>query len=352
MAKDNKAKNSKSKNKKSEDKSGENMSHKEKTRTIDSDSAKNPITVLSLNPSVDISYEVDQLVTNKKIRATKTHYYPGGNGINVARSLNELNLPCSCYNIIAGEIGNLLIHLLGDKFGDSHHHFSIDGETRLNAVLQERSPQGQYEIDSHGPEIPKSTIKQVLDAFVHSSKNTIAVLTGSLPPGVDKTVYQMLTDKLIKRGCKVIVDANGEELHHVMKSKPYLLRLNRFVLESIVKRRLEQVEDIAAAAREIQLKGANNVFVTLGYQGALLVTQKNSLFANAPKTCLKSTVGCGDSTISGMIYAIHQNKTPEEMLRFGIICGSATASHPGTELFSQSEVIREYDDIEVISLDI
>ena len=328
------------------------MSSTVELQSIDSNSSDNPITILSLNPSVDISYEIDQLVMNKKVRSTQTRYYPGGNGINVARSLKELKLPCRCYNIIGGEIGNLLLHLLGNEFADSHHHFCVDGETRLNAILQERSPQGQYEIDSLGPEIPENIINQILDAFVHSSKNTIAVLTGSLPPNVDETVYQMLTDKIVQQGSKVVVDANGKELLHVMNSNPYLLRLNRFVLESIVKRRLEQVEDVAEAAREIQLKGAENVCVTLGYQGALLVTQDKSLFANAPKTRLKSTVGCGDSTISGMISAIYQNKTPEEMLRFGIICASATASHPGTELFNYAEVTKEYDDIEVISLDI
>ena len=84
---------------------------------------------MSLNPSVDISYEIDQLVMNKKVRSTQTRYYPGGNGINVARSLKELKLPCRCYNIIGGEIGNLLLHLLGNEFADSHHHFCVDGET-------------------------------------------------------------------------------------------------------------------------------------------------------------------------------------------------------------------------------
>ena len=327
------------------------MTSENESQTMDSND--NPITILSLNPSVDISYEVDQLVSNKKIRSRKTNYYPGGNGINVARSLTELQLPCSCYSIIGGESGRLLLRLLGNELAeDSHHYFCVEGETRLNAILQENNPPGQYEVDSIGPEIPPDIIKQILDTFIQSSKNTIAVLTGSIPPGVDETVYQTLTDKITQQGSKVVVDANGKELQHVMKSSPYLLRLNRFVLESIVKRRLEQVEDVAAAAREIQLKGAQNVCVTLGQQGALLVSPDNSLFCNAPKMRIKSTVGCGDSTISGMISAMYQNKSLEEMLRFGIICGSASASHPGTELFDYAEVSKKYEDLEVITLDI
>ena len=51
------------------------------------------IAVLALNPAVDISYEIQQLVVDRKVRADRTRYYPGGNGINVARSLGELGTP-------------------------------------------------------------------------------------------------------------------------------------------------------------------------------------------------------------------------------------------------------------------
>ena len=326
------------------------MSIEHETQTADT--CDNLITILSLNPSVDVSYEVDQLVSFKKIRSTRTNYYAGGNGINVARALKELQLPLQCYNIIGGESGRLLLRLLGDDLGDSHHCFRVEGETRLNAILQQNNPPGQYEIDSTGPEIPPQTAQEILDAFTQASHNNIAVLTGAIPPGISETIYQNLTEKLKNQGCKVVVDANGPELLNVMNAAPYLLRLNRYVLESIVNRRLEQPEEVADAAREIQQKGAENVCVTLGQQGGILVNQQNSFFCNAPKVRIMSTVGCGDSTISGMIYSIYQNKVPEETLKFGIKCGSATASHHGTKLFTLEEVEREYDDMEVQKFDI
>ena len=92
------------------------MNSNNESQTVDSDSNDNPVTILSLNPSVDISYEIDQLVSYKKIRSSQTTYYPGGNGINVSRSLKELQLPFNCYNIIGGESGRLLLRLLGSQF--------------------------------------------------------------------------------------------------------------------------------------------------------------------------------------------------------------------------------------------
>ena len=75
------------------------------------------IAVLALNPAVDISYEIQQLVADRKVRAESTRYYPGGNGINVARSLAELEIPFRCCSVVAGESGDLLLRLLGDSLG-------------------------------------------------------------------------------------------------------------------------------------------------------------------------------------------------------------------------------------------
>ena len=65
------------------------------------------VSVLALNPSVDISYEIPQLLAYQKVRANQTWYHPGGNGINIARSLTELGVAASCCSIIAGESGDL-----------------------------------------------------------------------------------------------------------------------------------------------------------------------------------------------------------------------------------------------------
>jgi hypothetical protein len=40
------------------------------------------------------------------------------------------------------------------------------------------------------------------------------------------------------------------------------------------------------------------------------------------------------------------------MLQHGILCGSATASHPGTELFSRAEVEDSSHELELTALDI
>ena len=96
--------------------------------------------MLALNPAVDISYEIPQLVADQKVRSVETRYHPGGNGINVARSLTELGVTIRCCAVIGGESGSLLLRLLGDTLDGSLRHYKVDGGTRLNAVLLQRHP--------------------------------------------------------------------------------------------------------------------------------------------------------------------------------------------------------------------
>lgn len=47
-----------------------------------------PIGLLSLNPAVDMTYEIPRLLMEQKVHAVATRFDPGGNGINVGRALS------------------------------------------------------------------------------------------------------------------------------------------------------------------------------------------------------------------------------------------------------------------------
>ena len=313
---------------------------------------RNHVSVLALNPAVDIGYEIPQLLEYQKVRASQTWYHPGGNGINIARALTELTVQANCCSIIAGESGDLLLNLLGDTLGDRHKWFRVQGETRLNTTILQHSPPGQYEITSVGPEIPPDMLTRVCDCLLEIAGNGIVVLSGLLPPGVPDSTYRELIERVNGQGGKVVVDTHGEVLQLALEAKPWLVRLNRHILEMSMKQRMDTAQDIAAAARTIQQRGIDFVCVTLGNEGAVLVNADNSYHCIAPKVHKQSTVGCGDSVLSGLIASALKGETPQQMLRFGVLCGSATASHPGTELFRREDLETESMNIEVTQLDV
>lgn len=309
------------------------------------------VSVLALNPSVDISYEIPQLLEYQKVRARQTWYHPGGNGINVARALAELEVPVHCCSTIAGESGDLLLQLLGDTLGEAHTWFRVDGETRLNTTILQHSPPCQYEVTSVGPEVSTDVLADISECFLGMVGNGIGVLTGLLPPGVPEQAYRELAERIGAQGGKVVVDSYGEVLEQAVQAKPWMVRLNRYVLEMTIKRRLESTELVAKAGRALQQRGIDYLCITLGPDGAVLIDADNSYHCNAPRVHKQSTVGCGDALVAGLIVAAQKGDSTQDMLRFGVVCGSATASHPGTELFFRGE-LDALSDLAVTRLDI
>jgi 6-phosphofructokinase 2 len=317
-----------------------------------SQSQQSHIAVLALNPAVDISYEIPQLVADQKVRSSSTLYHPGGNGINVARGLAELGMDVRCCSVIAGESGDLLLRLLGDTLGDNHLYLRVRGETRLNATLMQQNPPGQFEVDSMGPDVPPEVLEQLTGNFLRYCGNGIAVLTGSTPPGIPTDLYRRLAVTVKEQGGRAVVDGHGAVLREALEAAPYLVRLNRYVLEMSIKRRLESITEVAQAAREIQARGVGLVCISLGNEGAVLVEESNSYHCPAPRVRLSSTVGAGDAMVAGMVAAAARGDDAPTMLRLGVICGSATASHSGTGLFTRDELETTGTDLKVESLDI
>jgi len=141
-------------------------------------------------------------------------------------------------------------------------------------------------------------------------------------------------------------------LQLAIEAKPWLVRINRHILEMSMKRRMDTARDVAEAARTIQQLGIAYVCVTLGQEGAVLVDADNSYHCDAPKVHKQSTVGCGDSVVSGLVASALKGETAQQMLLYGVMCASATSSHPGTELFRREDLEAESMNIEVTQLDV
>ncbi len=313
-------------------------------------SASDSVAVLALNPAVDISYELPQLIADQKVQADTTAYHPGGNGINVAIALTRLGVSVHCCSVLGGESGDLLLRLLGDTLEPTHRVFRVTGETRLNATLLQRHPPSQFEVDSLGPEVSPEILQELDECFLAGCGTGCGILSGSIPPGVPDDHYRRLVERIQDQGGRAAVDAHGVLLQQALEARPYLVRVNQYVLEMTTRQRLDNIEAVARAGRELQRRGIDKVCVTLGAGGAVLLDAANSYHCTAPRVRVFSTVGCGDALLAGLIAADQRGDDLPTMLRFGVICGSATAAHPGTVLFSRQEVEQASYELELSAL--
>jgi len=308
---------------------------------IDHDPTRPPqvIAVLTLNPALDVSYEVSRLIPDEKVHATHTRYDPGGNGINVGRTLRTLGVRGDVFCLVAGEIGAFLERMLAREL-DAPHCMHIPGETRVNCTLIQVEPRVQYEVTAKGPTVPRAALDAVTAAFVKAAGPGCGVVTGSLPPGVPDDTYARLVRRLQEGGARAVVDAQAPALKTAIEAGPFLIKPNRYELEMLCGRRLATKTDVVAQARQVQRAGVQWVCVSLGAEGAILVGADEAYYAAAPKITVRSTVGAGDAMLAGLAAAFARGEPPSVALRLAVACGSGTAAQPGTLLCTAEDVVR------------
>ena len=165
--------------------------------------------------------------------------------------------------------------------------------------------------------------------------------------GLATNFYQKIAEIAKESDIKVVVDTSGKALQKVLETGVYLIKPNIGELAKLIGvERLELPEVEKAAKKLIENKSAEIVVVSLGADGAILVTKEETHLVKAPKVDKKSTVGAGDSMVGGMVWALSQNKTLKEVIQIGVCCGSAATMNEGTQLFKAEDVINLLDEIE------
>ncbi|MES6118765.1 PfkB family carbohydrate kinase, partial [Cutibacterium acnes] len=146
---------------------------------------------------------------------------------------------------------------------------------------------------------------RLLTAVVEDlSPGDVVVGAGSLPRGTTEAFYVRLGEVVRERGACLVLDTSGPAFAAaVAVGGLALVKPNDDELAELTGRPLPTVGDVVAAAREIVARGTDEVLVSLGSHGALLVTATSSWWAGGPALVPASTVGAGDSTLAGYLAA-------------------------------------------------
>jgi 6-phosphofructokinase 2 len=189
-------------------------------------------------------------------------------------------------------------------------------------------------------ELKESVADQCLEVIAEI-KPEYLVASGSLPLGIDESYYEKVAVFAKKIGAKFILDTSGIPLQAAADEGLYLLKPNLSELSALVgvpALEINEVDD--AALKIINMGKCEIVVVSLGAQGALLVTKTGVEHVPAPMVKKQTTVGAGDSMVAGMVWALSEGKSFRDMTQIGVACGSAATINAGTELFHTEDVWR------------
>jgi 6-phosphofructokinase 2 len=300
------------------------------------------IVTITVNPALDKSTHFRGLVAEQKIRCEEPRYDAGGGGINVSKAISRLGGNSLAVFTSGGPTGKMLEELV-KKETIEYKAIEIETWTRESFVAVDDNTNSQYRFGFTGGTI--STVEECnLLETLSNLQPEFFVASGSLNEGLSTDFYQKIAEIAKKSNSKLIVDTSGEALKKVLETGAYLIKPNVGELAKLIGVERLEMEEVHEAAQQIIAKGgAEIVVVSLGPQGAVLVTKDNYEFVPAPNVVKKSTVGAGDSMVGGMVWALSQHKSLEEVIRWGVACGSAATMNEGTQLFKREDAQRLFD---------
>lgn len=277
------------------------------------------IYTLTFNPAIDYYLSVDDLILGTVNRTKTEQIRFGGKGINVSFVLKELGVTSTALGFVGGFTGDALENHLKSK-GIDCDFVKVQGNTRINVKLNDT------DINASGPDISEDELQQLYKRLEKLKSGDILVLSGSVPKALPQNIYESILERLKDKGIDFVVDAEKDLLLGTLKYNPFLIKPNHHELGAIFDSEINDFKTALLYAKMLQDKGAQNVIVSLGEQGAVLLDKSGNAYTqSAPKGDVISAVGAGDSAIAAFLWAYLCDAGYKHGLKFAVVAGSATA---------------------------
>lgn len=309
------------------------------------------ILTVTMNPSIDIAYQLDRFQLDTVNRVIETHKTPGGKGLNVTRVLNQLGDKILATGLIGGKIGEYLEEGL-DKLDIKHAFTKISGETRnCIAILHDGK---QTEILEKGPIISSTEASLFLEDLLYLiPKLELVVISGSLPQGLPSDYYAKMISMCNDHNLPVILDSSGESLEKTLLSteKPTVIKPNTEELSQLLNREItDDSACLKSALSNPLFEGIEWVIVSLGAKGAFAKHYDKFYQVNIPKIEVVNPVGSGDSTVAGIASAYACGVSDIELLKKGNVLGMLNAQEKETGKVNLENYNNLFNKIEVIEV--
>lgn len=281
------------------------------------------IYTVTLNPAIDYVIQLDEVKLGSIMRSKSESVYFGGKGINTSLVLAELGVSSVATGFVAGFTGTAL------ELGIKNEYLTPDfvklhsGMTRINVKLRSEF---ETDINCNGPEVSSEDIDRLMRKFDCLTEGDTLILAGSVPPSMPADIYEQILSCVSGRGVCFVVDAERDFLLSTLKFKPFLIKPNANELGAIFGTVIDSASTAAEYASKLQMLGADNVLVSLGENGAVLLDSDGKVHVeSAPKGYAVNTVGAGDSMVAGFVAGYMQSGDYVRSLRLGVAAGTATA---------------------------
>lgn len=304
------------------------------------------ILTITANPSVDISYELENFKIDDVNRTNQVIKDAGGKGIHVGYVLNELGEDVVHSGFVGGALGEYIKNTIKNK-GQESRFVDIGEDTRnCIAVLHEGN---QTEILEKGPTITTTEENDFIEKLDEITKGCDYInVSGSLPNGLNASFYERIIAYAKEKNKFISVDTSGKTLDTIINAgvKPDLIKPNESEIGDVLKTEVSKDNLVDILLRE-PFKDIRYIIASMGKDGAIVKIDNKVYKANVPEVEAINPVGSGDSSLAGAIYAISKDKDDIDIIKTSMTCGLLNVLNKEIAHINMDDFDKYYEQIEV-----
>ena len=294
------------------------------------------IVTVTLNASIDKAYYLNSPVIDGTVhRVSVVDNSAGGKGLNASRAIATLNYPVCATGFVGGNNGRYLVEL-AHKDGITSDFIYTEQETRSCINILEPNGQSTEFLEPGQPVLTKDFLAFKAKLAELAKNAEVVTFNGSIPKGISTANYKELIEETMTAGVPCIVDASGSLLTSCIDALPTMIKPNTDEIGQLLGRKVSTESEIIKAAQELYKRGIKIVVISLGAQGALMLSDEGTFRATPPKIKVINPVGAGDTLVGSFAVALAQKKPTSECLVFALSCATASCLSTGTGRFDQS----------------
>lgn len=288
------------------------------------------IITITLNPAFDVHCSIADLKLHHENLAEIISTDAGGKGVNISRALTLNGHKNLAFVVLGNENRDSFERALNSE-EISYLSLNVDGRIRENITCHtEGAPETR--ISFKGFDTNEKLLEKASASLLPEiDEGTIVTFTGRVPEGIGIASAKAFLRKITAKGAKLVIDSRSFALDDLRDMKPWLIKPNQEEISEYLGKEVTDFREIVASARELHNDGIQNVTVSLGASGAMLVCDEGIYIAKPPRIHAVSTIGAGDSSIAGFLAAEANGLPSAEKLRLAVAYGSAACLTEGTK---------------------
>ncbi len=306
------------------------------------------IVTVTLNPAIDRTVVIEGLTIDKVNRVKSVRRDAGGKGINVSKTIKALGGDSKALVVLGGENGKWMQEEVA-RLGIEVHVVPVSGETRENIKLVDLLNEQYTDLNERGP-LAEATLEQDLIQTIENyvSEEDYLVLAGSPLPGMDTGIFYRICRHFKEKGVRVILDVDGPYLNEAILAGPFLIKPNQDELAAYKRASIDNEQALLKVVQELLDTGVENVVVSRGEEGLLLMDKQQLITAKALKVEVKSTVGAGDAVVAALVKGLSEKLDKPLLIKTAVATATSVIMQSGSQTGNMSNLEDLMSQVEVI----